>query len=138
MVEQNYYIHTEQYRPPGDSDDDVNIYQRKDLPPFRIRRAAQSDSPPVEATNQTHSDLRCTQRIGIVGAGCAGLYLAMLLTLLGFKNVDIYEAAERLGGRVYTYEFPDKNAAGTPIPKAKHNYYDIGAMRFPCIPGMQP
>ncbi|KAG8667982.1 hypothetical protein FPOAC1_012824 [Fusarium poae] len=68
--------------------------------------------------------------IGIIGAGVAGLFTALVFDWLneeckdqGLKiNYDIIEAAEnRLGGRLYTHRFSD----------AEHDYYDVGAMRFP-------
>lgn len=72
-------------------------------------------------------------KVGIVGAGVAGLFTAMVfdwlneneeLKALGLEiDYDILEAAgeERLGGRLYTHHFSDK----------EHDYYDVGAMRFP-------
>jgi len=71
----------------------------------------------------------------IIGAGSAGLFTALLLDYLN-QNVpdfnvqyDIFESgdASRVGGRLYTYNF-------TSIP---HDYYDVGAMRFPDNPIMQ-
>ncbi|KAF4960491.1 hypothetical protein FSARC_10459 [Fusarium sarcochroum] len=71
--------------------------------------------------------------VGIVGAGVAGLFAALLFDWLNDhpnlkdKNLkikyDILEAAgaERLGGRLYTHHFSDE----------EHDYYDVGAMRFP-------
>ena len=41
----------------------------------------------------------------------------------------IIEARSRVGGRLYTYTFP--NSAGEP-----YNYFDVGAMRFPEISSM--
>ncbi|KXN90704.1 hypothetical protein AN958_03989 [Leucoagaricus sp. SymC.cos] len=41
---------------------------------------------------------------------------------------EIFEASDRPGGRIFTYSFrpdPDKSLNG------KHEYYDVGAMRFP-------
>lgn len=64
------------------------------------------------------------QAIGIVGAGAAGLSIAVILQKIGFTNVTILEASERIGGRIYTYEFQER----TPCD---HNYYDVGAMRIP-------
>lgn len=58
--------------------------------------------------------------VGIIGAGCAGLYAAMILKDLGIK-FEILEASDRVGGRVRTHHFSD----------ADHDYYDVGAMRFP-------
>ncbi|RBR19258.1 hypothetical protein FVER53590_08318 [Fusarium verticillioides] len=71
--------------------------------------------------------------VGIVGAGVAGLFAALLFDWLngheelkgkGLKiSYDILEAAgaDRLGGRLYTHHFSDE----------EHDYYDVGAMRFP-------
>jgi len=63
-------------------------------------------------------------RVAIIGAGVAGLRTAMLLQRLGIPY-KIFEATDRHGGRVFTYEFPQKD------PKGKHDYFDVGAMRFP-------
>ncbi len=68
----------------------------------------------------------------IVGAGAAGLATAIYIHDACVEagvtppTIDIYEATERSGGRVYTYQFTDTNSA-------THNYYDIGAMRIPDI-----
>lgn len=74
-------------------------------------------------------------KVGIVGAGCAGLFTAMILDHINEKipelniEYDILEAADedRLGGRLYTYNFSGN----------KKDYYDVGAMRFPKIPIME-
>lgn len=68
-------------------------------------------------------------KVGIVGAGAAGLFTALTLDFLrrvvpDLKiSYDILEASgkERLGGRLYTHKFSEK----------PHDYYDVGAMRFP-------
>lgn len=107
-------------------------------------------------------------RLGIVGAGAAGLFTAMVLDYLNFQlflaelgqekgsgvklptgdnpfseddpfdwdglfkrpsrlrfQYEILEAnpSERLGGRLFTYDFGG--------PRDTHDYYDVGAMRFP-------
>ena len=69
-------------------------------------------------------------KICIIGAGVAGLFTAMVVDQLnerfnlGFQY-DLLEAAEetRFGGRLYTHRFTEN----------LHDYYDIGAMRFPEI-----
>jgi monoamine oxidase len=38
-------------------------------------------------------------------------------------SVDFFEASDRIGGRCFTYKFS----------KRPHDYYDVGAMRFPEI-----
>ena len=70
-------------------------------------------------------------KVGIIGAGMAGLYLAMMCDFLNIEY-EILESSERIGGRVYTYQFPNVN------PPVTHNYYDVGAMRFPVLKTMQP
>lgn len=63
--------------------------------------------------------------VGIIGAGMAGLYTAMILESLNIP-CEILEASDRVGGRVYTHRF--SNDPG--------DYYDAGAMRFPDTPAM--
>ncbi|KAL8759095.1 MAG: hypothetical protein Q9184_003720 [Pyrenodesmia sp. 2 TL-2023] len=70
-------------------------------------------------------------KVGIVGAGCAGLFTGLIFDhLKEVYGLDAeYEILEcnddkRLGGRLYTHYFND--------PKEHpHDYYDVGAMRFP-------
>ena len=52
----------------------------------------------------------------------------MILDVLNIPGLsyEILEADNRVGGRVYTHKFSD----------APHDYYDVGAMRFPDIPIM--
>lgn len=58
--------------------------------------------------------------VGIVGGGISGLYTALYLQSKGHR-VHVFEATERIGGRVYTHYFtPDRN-----------QYYEAGAMRVP-------
>ena len=42
-------------------------------------------------------------------------------------SYDLLEADCRVGGRIYTHRFSDE----------KHDYYDVGAMRFPEIKIME-
>ena len=53
----------------------------------------------------------------------------MILDKLNIPGLsyEILEGNTRFGGRVYTHRFSDK----------KHDYYDVGAMRFPDIPIMK-
>ncbi|KAG4417758.1 hypothetical protein IFR04_009127 [Cadophora malorum] len=75
-------------------------------------------------------------KVGIVGAGAAGLYSAILLQSLGI-DYEILELTERIGGRIYTYRF-DETAWNNSKPGEPdyYNYYDVGAMRFPGMPWM--
>lgn len=63
--------------------------------------------------------------VGIIGAGPAGLYAAMILDDLGIKY-EILEGFNRPGGRILTHHFQRK----------PWSYFDIGAMRYPDIPIM--
>ncbi|KAI5868216.1 hypothetical protein GGS23DRAFT_544568 [Durotheca rogersii] len=66
-----------------------------------------------------------SRKVCIVGAGVAGLYIAMILEDLEIPNLtyEIVEAGSRVGGRVYTHHFSEE----------PHDYYDVGAMRYPNI-----
>jgi NADPH-dependent 2,4-dienoyl-CoA reductase/sulfur reductase-like enzyme len=65
--------------------------------------------------------------VAIIGAGVAGLRTAKLLQDLGIPY-KIFEASNRPGGRIFTYPFASKPPGN---PQGKHDYYDVGAMRFP-------
>jgi NAD(P)-binding Rossmann-like domain len=88
-----------------------------DLPP----------APPLPDTRKSEP-----LNVGIIGAGVAGLYIAMILDSLEIPDLtyEILEASPRAGGRILTHHFE----SGTPSP---HDYYDVGAMRFPKIPSQQ-
>ncbi|KDR70001.1 hypothetical protein GALMADRAFT_282406 [Galerina marginata CBS 339.88] len=62
--------------------------------------------------------------VAIIGAGVTGLRTAKLLQDMGIPY-KIFEASDRPGGRVFTYQFSPKTTQG------KHDYYDVGAMRYP-------
>ncbi|RYP64795.1 hypothetical protein DL770_009126 [Monosporascus sp. CRB-9-2] len=68
-------------------------------------------------------------KLCIVGAGMAGLYIALILDTLNIPGIsfDFFEASDRIGGRCLTHEFS----------KIPHDYYEVGAMRFPVIPVME-
>ncbi|KAG8698959.1 hypothetical protein FRC08_005602 [Ceratobasidium sp. 394] len=87
-------------------------------------------------------------KIGIIGAGSAGLYLALMIDYLkglgGPNSFDfnyeyfLHEAnpsETHVGGRLYTYRFPPLNP-NDKVPE--YDYYDVGAMRFPKLPWMEP
>ena len=88
--------------------------------------------PPLPARTQPQAmgrlldpDDSAEWRVSIIGAGTAGLYIAMILDDLQIPGLkyDLLEASDRVGGRVYTHYFS----------KTSHDYYDIGAMRFPKV-----
>ena len=87
------------------------------------------------------ADVPTDYSVGIIGAGVAGMFTAMIFDYLNDRfgtNVkyDILEAEgeHRVGGRLYTYKFPQR--ANQPEPGV-HDYYDVGAMRFPKIQYME-
>lgn len=62
-------------------------------------------------------------KVGIIGAGAAGLYAAMLLDSLGI-DYDIHEGSGRIGGRIYTYRFDQKAwDKATPDEPDYYDYY---------------
>ncbi|KFX88596.1 hypothetical protein V490_07535 [Pseudogymnoascus sp. VKM F-3557] len=70
-------------------------------------------------------------KVGIIGAGAAGLYAAILLDSLGIEY-DLIEASDRVGGRIYTYRFNETAwSNSTPDDPDYYDYFDVGAMRFP-------
>ena len=66
-------------------------------------------------------------RVAIIGAGVAGLRTAMLLQRVNIPY-KIFEANDGPGGRLFTYRFPSDP---TTSPPGKHDYYEVGGMRFP-------
>ncbi len=67
--------------------------------------------------------------MGIVGAGISGLYSALLLQHhIPNVRVKVFEASDRVGGRIYTHKFSDD----------PYQYCEAGAMRIPCIPYHNP
>ncbi|KAF5648858.1 amino-acid oxidase [Fusarium sp. NRRL 25303] len=80
-------------------------------------------------------------KIGVIGAGAAGLFTGLVLDYLNSElkkgsiplsfDYEIHEAAgsDRVGGRLFTYNFGGQ--------RDTHDYYDVGAMRFPDNPVMK-
>lgn len=91
--------------------------------PFDLPKDVVQEYERVSAKNS--DDLTFKHRVCIVGAGIAGLFIAMILDSLKISGLeyDILEASDRTGGRLYTHYFSD----------VSHDYYDVGAMRFPDI-----
>lgn len=69
------------------------------------------------------SSSRIDLKVGIIGAGAAGLYAAILLDSLGI-DYDILEADERIGGRIFTYRFDEEAwQASKPGDPQYYDYY---------------
>ena len=76
---------------------------------------AQISEPTQSALSRRHRP-----SVGIVGGGVAGLYAAILLRRKGHR-VHIFEASNRVGGRIYTHHFSSE----------RNQYFEAGAMRIP-------
>lgn len=78
-------------------------------------------APPQDITTIIRPGELSGVRIGVIGAGLAGLASAFELRKTG-AQITLFEAEEkRIGGRVYTYYFD----------QSKHLYGELGAMRIP-------
>jgi len=62
--------------------------------------------------------------VAVIGAGAAGLVAAYELLKIGLKPV-VFEASNRIGGRLYSKHFHDKD--GKPVSA----FAELGAMRIP-------
>ncbi|KAF8594150.1 hypothetical protein BDV93DRAFT_459584 [Ceratobasidium sp. AG-I] len=53
-------------------------------------------------------------------------------------SYEIFEANNRIGGRIYTHRFNGEAGKNAPVgDPARYDYFDIGAMRYPRIPFMK-
>ncbi|KFZ00613.1 hypothetical protein V501_10597 [Pseudogymnoascus sp. VKM F-4519 (FW-2642)] len=94
-----------------------------------LREILAGSKYPNSPTTPTPRDIPL--KVGIIGAGAAGLYAAVLLDSLGIEY-DIIEASDRVGGRIYTYRFNETAwLNSTPDDPDYYDYFDVGAMRFP-------
>ena len=55
-------------------------------------------------------------KIGIVGGGISGLYLAYRLSANSDNDVVLYEKESSIGGRIYTTKVADQIKKGAPPP----------------------
>jgi monoamine oxidase len=107
-----------------------NNFQRNMLEQYALNQRGRPEdfeyirrfmSPPADITTIASSGSLKGTRVGIIGAGMAGLAAAFELRKTG-ADITIFEADEtRIGGRVYTYYFDKK----MPL------YGELGAMRIP-------
>lgn len=82
-------------------------------------------NPPPDINNYIEPGGLKKVRIGIIGAGLAGLAAAFELRKTG-ADITVFEAnEERIGGRVYTYYFD----------RSRNYYGEFGAMRIPVSHG---
>lgn len=78
------------------------------------------EARPGAATARQNATGSRKPTIAVLGAGVAGLVAAYELERLGYEVV-VWEADDRVGGRVYTWRF--EQSAGDPV--------ELGAMRIP-------
>jgi monoamine oxidase len=76
-----------------------------------------------------------TTRIAIVGGGLSGLYAAFLLRKRGIEDFVLFEARERLGGRILSVAADKPASFATDITTAR-NRVDLGPTWF--WPSVQP
>ncbi|WP_367566008.1 flavin monoamine oxidase family protein [Lacrimispora sp.] len=82
-------------------------------------------NPPPDITSYAAPGAHKNLKVGIIGAGLAGLSAAFELRKIG-AEVTLYDAMEdRIGGRVYTYYFDQD----------RRYYGEFGAMRIPLSHG---
>ena len=67
--------------------------------------------------------MHSNKAVGVVGGGIAGLYAALLLRREGHR-VTVFEASDRVGGRIYTRHFQN-------LDNSEDVYFEAGAMRIP-------
>ncbi|KII91039.1 hypothetical protein PLICRDRAFT_52708 [Plicaturopsis crispa FD-325 SS-3] len=114
---------------PAQDEDPLALYARRIIqsgPLEPVNAIPQPTLPEPSANTSVSDQVETDPPVGIIGAGCAGLYAGLIFDSLGIKY-EILEASNRVGGRVQTYHFPQKPGH----PKGTHDYYDLGPMRFP-------
>jgi len=86
-----------------------------------LREILRGSSYPDFSTVPTPSDVHF--KVGIIGAGAAGLYAAVLLDSLEI-DYDILEASDRVGGRIFTHRFNETAwSQSTPDDPDYYDYY---------------
>ena len=110
--------------------------RHKDIPDYKLSDLKRGIHHPAPTANSP---------VCIIGAGMAGLYTAMILESLkiNYQIVDA-DTPQRVGGRVYTYYFPDSDPTDYFVSRIHPRWHhvltfaqDVGAMRFPNTPFMK-
>ncbi|KAI9843853.1 MAG: hypothetical protein M1838_002425 [Thelocarpon superellum] len=110
--------------------------QRGDYDRLFTRRLLASSAAYGKFSTSTATATDGPLTVGIIGAGAAGLYSAILLESLGV-SCEVLEADTQAGGRIRTHYFDEaawkRSRPGEP---AYYDYVDVGAMRVPRMPYM--
>jgi monoamine oxidase len=110
------------------------LFTRRLMQQYRANTTSLTELRAETAIRTDKADLR----VGIVGAGMAGMYAALLLQDLGIQCYILEANRDRVGGRVYTYRFnPEDWAKANPGEPAYYDYVDVGAMRIPKLDIME-
>lgn len=84
-------------------------FQLKQATSYTLHSSPARDHSKTTTRSSSHASapaqkLYADIRVGVVGAGAAGLYTAMILDHLGIEY-ELIEASNRAGGRVHTHHF---------------------------------
>ena len=72
-------------------------------------------------------------KVGIIGAGFAGLYAALILDSLGIDFELIEANKEHIGGRAFTYYFGNLGKKANTTCREFYDYAEMGPMRLPSV-----
>ncbi|CCO37713.1 hypothetical protein BN14_11872 [Rhizoctonia solani AG-1 IB] len=105
-----------------DNNDTTNVfwkYSQHIIQEYQNQLKINLPIPPSEGDGKNKVN-QPVKRVAVIGGGVLGLRVAMKL---GAKyKVDLFEASDRVGGRLYTHNFENGG---------EWDYFDVGAMRFP-------
>ena len=94
-----------------------------------LREILAGSEYPTAPTVRTPSEIPL--KVGILGAGAAGLYAALLLDSLGI-DYDILEASDRVGGRMFTHRFNATAWANSTPDDPDYYDYVVSIHRINC------
>jgi hypothetical protein len=98
-------------RSPRSSEPPRTSPTRGTLHPVRPIPILAPPDGPVTLSRSSQSEAPGELLVGIIGAGAAGLYTAMILDDLGIKY-EILEGSDRIGGRIFTHDFNKEPTKG--------------------------
>ncbi len=87
----------------------ANIGSRSSRPPPRTISRRADSTPTFSPFESITSRPRASERIGIIGAGAAGLAAAHRLRALGYRSVTVLERGARVGGKCCTIHYEGRS-----------------------------